>query len=107
MKLNNTVIAGIRVLYGLPMVIFGLNKFFGFASVAPPEDPTAQMFLGAMFSSYLANSVGILEIIGGILVAIPRTAFMGWLILLPVISNIVLFHLAHDLPGNGLWLFPT
>ncbi|MCU0450912.1 MAG: hypothetical protein MUC97_13915 [Bernardetiaceae bacterium] len=24
--------------------------------------------------------------------------------LTPVVANIVLFHLAHDLPGNGIWL---
>ncbi len=107
MKLDLKVIYTLRVLYGLPLIIFGLNKFLGFVEVAPPADLTAQMFLGAMFSSYLAPTVGLLEIVGGLLLVVPRTAFVGWLVLLPVITNIFLFHLAHDLPGNGIWLFPT
>ena len=34
------------------MLIFGLNKFFGFIPVEPPADNTAQQFMGAMFTSY-------------------------------------------------------
>lgn len=88
-------------------VVFGLNKFMGFADVAPPSDPVAQMFMGAMFSSYLAKIVGIVEIIGGILLLINKTEFIGFLLLFPIVFNIVLFHIAHDFIGNGIWLLPT
>lgn len=89
------------------MVVFGLNKFFGFIPVEPPADPTAQQFMGAMFSTYLFKVVALAEIIGGILLVIQKTKFIGWLILLPVIFNIVAFHIAHDFVGNGIWLAPT
>ncbi|MGB5645541.1 hypothetical protein [Muriicola sp.] len=89
------------------MVVFGLNKLFGFIPVEPPADPIAQNFMGAMFTSYLFVVVAIAEIIGGILLTIPRTRFLGWLLLLPVIFNIVAFHVAHDFIGNGIWLLPT
>lgn len=89
------------------MVIFGLNKFFGFIPVEPPADPTAQNFMGAMFTSYLFVVVAIAEILGGILLTIPKTRFLGWLLLLPVIFNIVAFHIAHDFIGNGIWLLPA
>ena len=49
------------------MVIFGLNKFFGFIPVEPPIDPIAQSFMGAMFTSYLFIVVALVEIVGGIL----------------------------------------
>ena len=91
----------------LAMVVFGLNKFFGFIPVEPPTDPIAQKFMGAMFSTYLFKVVALAEIIGGILLVIPKTKFIGWLILLPVIFNIVAFHIAHDFVGNGIWLAPT
>ena len=94
-------------LLALLMVVFGLNKFFGFIAVDPPADPVAQQFMGAMFTTYLFKVVAIAEIVGGILLIIPRTMLVGWIILLPVVFNIVAFHIAHDFVGNGIWLLPT
>lgn len=105
MKLSlQNILSGIL---GLLLIVFGLNKFLGFIPVEPPADPTAQQFMGMMFGSYLFAAVAITEIIGGILIAIPKTRFTGWLLLLPVIFNIVAFHIAHDFIGNGIWLLPT
>lgn len=97
----------LNVLFGVAMIVFGLNKFFGFIAVDPPADEMAQTFLGTMFTSYLVKLVALAEIIGGALLLIPRTAFLGSMILLPVTVNIVAFHLFHDLPGNGLWVITT
>lgn len=94
-------------LLAILMVIFGLNKFLGFIPVEPPVNPTAQQFMGAMFGSYLYVVVAITEIIGGILLIIPKTKFIGWLILIPIIFNIIAFHIAHDFIGNGIWLLPS
>lgn len=94
-------------LFGIGLIIFGLNKFLGFIPVEPPVDETAKMFLTTMFSSYLVTVVGAIEIIAGILFFFKRTVFLGIVILLPVMVNIVLFHLAHDLPGNGIWIVFT
>lgn len=103
-NLFNTIAA---IALSLPMIIFGLNKFLLFANVAPPTDKTAQMFLGAMFTSYLAKIVGITEIIGGGLVLLSKTRTLGWFLLLPIMANIIVFHFAHDMPGNMIWLFST
>lgn len=92
---------------GALMIIFGANKFLGFIPVEPPADETAQQFLGTMFTSYLFSVVAFAEITGGILLLIPKTRFLGWLLLLPVIFNIVSFHIAHDFVGNAIWLLPT
>lgn len=89
------------------MLVFGLNKFFGFIPVEPPADPTAQKFMGTMFTTYLYVTVAIAEIIGGILLLVPRLRFVGWLLLLPIIFNIAAFHIAHDFIGNGIWIVPT
>lgn len=103
-NLFNTIAA---IALSLPMIIFGLNKFLLFANVAPPTDKTAQMILGAMFTSYLAKIVGITEIIGGGLVLLSKTRTLGWFLLLPIMANIIVFHFAHDMPGNMIWLFST
>ncbi len=107
MKTQNITFLIAKLLLGVPLIFFGLNKFFGFVGVTPPNDPTAQAFLGAMFTSYLFKFVAASEVVGGVLLLIPRTAFLGALILTPVVANIAIFHLAHDLPGNGIWLLPT
>jgi putative oxidoreductase len=91
----------------LQFIIFGLNKFIWFVSPPPPTDPTALSFIGAMFGSYLAKFVGFFEIIGSILLLIKRTEFIGLLVLVPIMLNIVVFHLAHDNPGNGIWIIVT
>lgn len=96
-----------QILLALPMIIFGLNKFIGFADMPPPADQQAQVFLGAMFTSYLVVLVGATEIIGGLLLLVRRTSFLGFLVLSPVVVNIVVFHCAHDMPGNGIWLIVT
>lgn len=92
------------VLLSLQFIVFGLNKFLGFASPPPPTDAVALSFLGAMFGSYLGSLVGIIEVVGGILLLVPSTRFLGLLSLMPVVVNIVIFHLAHDNPGNGIWI---
>lgn len=94
-----------KVLLALLFMVFGSNKFIGFAELPLPEDAVAQQFLGAMFSSYLAPLVGGIQMIGGVLLLIPRTTFIGALVLLPVTVNIVFFHVVHDMPGNGMWIF--
>jgi len=103
--MNNKVAFIAKILLGVPLIIFGFNKFFLFANVAPPEGEIAQQFLGTMFGTYLAKFVGFIEIVGGVLLLIPKTSFVGMLLLLPVVANISVFHFAHDLPGNGIWLF--
>nr|WP_297919568.1 hypothetical protein [uncultured Allomuricauda sp.] len=91
----------------LVMVVFGLNKFLGFIPVEPPMDPTAQRFLGSMFTTYLFKVVAMAEIIGGVLLMFPKVRLLGWLILSPVVFNIVSFHIAHDFIGNGIWIIPS
>ncbi len=105
--MKKKAIHGFYGLLAILMLVFGLNKFFNFIPVTPPVDPTAQQFLGTMFTSYLFVVVALAEIVGGILLLLPKTRFLGWLVLLPIIFNIIAFHIAHDFIGNGIWLLPT
>jgi uncharacterized membrane protein YphA (DoxX/SURF4 family) len=107
LKMKNVFSVATRILLALPFIVFGLNKFLMFANMPPPADPTAQTFLGAMFTSYLFKLVAISEIGAGVLLLSNRTAFLGSLLLLPVTVNIGLFHLSHDMPGNGIWILTT
>lgn len=102
MKSKLTLIASI--LLGLVFVVFGLNFFLKFLPVpAPPEGSPAAQFMGAMFVTGMLNVVKVLEIAGGILVAIPRTRNIGLLVLGPIVVNILLFNI---LIAPGGWTQP-
>jgi len=80
-------------LLGLVFIVFGSNFFLHFIPIPkPPEGSPAAMFMGGMFASGLLAFVKILEIAGGVLVAIPATRNLGLLILGPIIVNIFAFH---------------
>ena len=91
-------------LLGLVFVIFGLNFFLKFLPVpSPPADSAAAAFMGAMFTTGFLTLVKVLEIIGGILVAIPKTRNFGLLILGPIVVNILFFNI---LIAPGEWTQP-
>lgn len=97
------------VLLGLLFLIFGLNFFFQFIPMpADPSPDTAphKMFMAAMFSTGYLTFVKILEIVGGILVAVPRTRNLGLLVLGPIVVNILAFHVFLT-QGAGLFEPPV
>jgi uncharacterized membrane protein YphA (DoxX/SURF4 family) len=58
----------------------------------PPEGTPAGMFMGALGPTGYMTFVKVLELLGGILVAIPRTRNFGLLVLGPILVNILAFH---------------
>ena len=95
-----------------PMIAGGLlGLLFLFASVAflfnlmdappPPEGSPTAMFMGAMFPTGYLHFVKVLELLGAVLVAIPKTRRLGLLVLGPIIVNILAFHIFIS-KGEGL-----
>jgi putative oxidoreductase len=83
------------VLLGLAFVVFGSNFFLNF--IPMPNDPSPadaphKLFMGALFPTGYLAFVKVLEMLGGVLVAVPRTRNIGLLILGPIIVNILCFH---------------
>lgn len=93
MKDKAPIIAG--GLLGLTFIAFGLNHFISFlpAPPSPPEGSPPAMFFGALFASGYLSFIKAAEIIGGLLVAIPKTRNFGLLILGPVVVNILAFQI--------------
>jgi len=92
-------------LLGLAFIVFGLNFFMKFLPIPPPPaDTPAAAFMGALFGSGFLAFVKVLEILGGILVAIPKTRNFGLLILVPIIVNIWAYHVF--LARDGIWQPP-
>jgi hypothetical protein len=83
-------------LLGLLFLVFGLNFFLHF--IPMPDDPSPtdaphKLFMAATFPTGFLAFVKVCEILGGVLVAIPKTRNIGLLVLGPIIINILAFHL--------------
>ena len=88
MKQLPNIIGG---LLGLAFLTFGINFFFPFLPPLPrPEagSPPA-MFFGAIYMTGFLSFIKSLEIIGAILVAIPKTRNWGLLLLGPIVVGII------------------
>jgi hypothetical protein len=93
-------IAGI--LLGLLFMMSAVVVLFGFAPAPElPEGTPMAMFMGAFGPTGYMTFVKVLELIGGILLAIPRTRNFGLLVLGPIIVNILAFHVFIT-KGEGL-----
>lgn len=98
-------IAGI--LLGLLFIMSAVVVLFGLVAMTPPPERTpAAMFFGAFGPTGYLTFVKVLELLGGILVAIPRTRNFGLMILGPILGpilvNILAFH-AFITKGAGLF----
>ena len=81
------------LLLGLAFVFFGLNFFFHFVAVPGPKEGTpAANFLGAMYGSGYLTTVKVLEILGGILLIVPRTRVIGLILVGAILFNIACVH---------------
>ena len=91
------------ILLGLLFVMSAVVVLFGLAPVPPmPEGTPMAMFMGAFAPTGYMTFVKVLELIGGVLVAIPRTRNFGLLVLGPIIVNVLAFH-AFIMKGEGLF----
>lgn len=97
MDSNFTKIA--RILLGLALILFGINKFYSFIPMPQPPQHAAE-FLGSLSETgYLMTFVAVLEIVIGLMLLFNLWVPFALLLLLPISINIVLFHLFLDLPS--------
>lgn len=103
--MKNKILFILALLFGLMFINAGLNKFLNY--MPPPEEmPEALLkdFQALMEISWLMPLVGLAELIGGILIIIPRTRALGALIILPVMVGILLANTVVDMSGFAIAL---
>lgn len=103
--MKNKILFVLTLLFGLMMVNSGLNKLFNYMPM--PEMTEEQMALFGAFAKivWLMPLVAIAEIVGGILIVIPRFRALGAIVIFPVMVGILAHHLIHD-PGMATLIIP-
>ncbi len=89
-------------LMGLLFAWGGISYLFKLVEM-PPQTGDMATFMKLFGDTGYMTSIKIFELIGGILLFLPKTRAIGWLVILPISINILLFelHLAHQ-PGIGV-----
>lgn len=88
-----------RILLGVILLAFGLNKFFQI--IPPPDFPVdAKKFFDSLGETgYVLQVVGVLEVLIGLMLVLKKWVAFALILLAPISANILFFHLFLDLPG--------
>lgn len=100
--MNSKIFLILRILFGLFLLFFGLNKFFDFV-VFVPETEAAVQYLQALEVTKTMLLVAILEIIAGISLLINKFGALFMVILISISVNAVLYHATLEpstIPGS-------
>ena len=96
MKIATNIVGG---LLGFIFVAISLMILLGLAPKPENPPPLVAQFMGVFVASGWLIVVKVCELIGGILVAIPKTRNFGLLILGPIVINILCFHILVEKGG--------
>ncbi|WP_036383800.1 DoxX family membrane protein [Muricauda sp. MAR_2010_75] len=90
----------LALLFGLMFTNAGLDKFFHYMPM-PEEMPEELVsdFQAFMEIAWLLPLVALAELVGGILIIIPKTRALGALIILPVMVGILLVNTVVNTSG--------
>lgn len=96
--MNPKISMGLRIVFGLFCLIFGVNKFAHFLPL--PEIPGDG---GTLMSIYATSGflkiIGVLEIIGGLLLLVGKYVPLTLTIMIAIMFNAAIFHALHDPPA--------
>lgn len=93
--MKNKIFLVVRIVFGVFLLVFGLDHFFGYLPF-PEMSSEANQYFGALVSTGVMQLVGAVEIAAGIAFIINRYGALMAFILMSVSINAVLFHLFLD-----------
>ena len=96
--MNSKVFMVARILLGLFVLFFGLNKFFHFMDMGEMSE-AAGAYFGALTSTKTMTMVAIVEIAAGLALITNKFGALMAVILMSVSVNAVLFHITLE-PGS-------
>lgn len=98
--MKNKILFVLSLLFGLLFINGGLNKFLNYMPM-PENLPEKMQKAMAAFNEigWLMPLVGAAEVVGGVLIIIPRFRALGALVILPVMAGIVFTNIVQDASG--------
>lgn len=97
----NIPVTVVRILLGLPLVIFGLNAFLNF--IPQPTTPLpegAAAFAGALAKSgYMMQLIGVTQLIVGVMLVTNRFVPLALALFAPFMVNSIAFHVFLEPSG--------
>ncbi|MDO5972119.1 DoxX family membrane protein [Flavivirga aquimarina] len=96
--MNSKVFMIVRILLGLFVLFFGLNKFFHFMAMEEMSTEAGAYF-GALSSAKVITLVAVIEIVAGLALIFNKFGALLALILMSISVNAVLFHATLE-PGS-------
>lgn len=98
--MKNKITFVLSLLFGLMFINAGLNKFLNYMPM--PENLPEKMLKAMnafMEIGWLMPLVGAVEVLGGLLIIIPKTRALGALMIFPIMVGIVLTNIVQDTSG--------
>lgn len=98
--MKNKITFVLSLLFGLMFINAGLNKFLNYMPM--PENLPEKMLKAMnafMEIGWLMPLVGVVEVLGGLLIIIPKTRALGALMIFPIMVGIVLTNIVQDSSG--------
>lgn len=94
---------GTRILLFIAFLPSGLKKVMGERfTLLPIENPIGFFFEALYRTGFYWNFLGIMQLIAGLLLLIPRTSFFGALLYLPIIINIFIIVSSMHFKGTPI-----
>lgn len=94
--MNSTFTKILRLLLGVSLLIFGINKFIGFIPMFEMPVAAANFMESLETTGYVLYVVAVLEIIIGFLLLLNKWVPFSLVLLAPISVNILLFHIFLD-----------
>jgi len=89
----------VRLLLGLLLLVFGLNKFFFYLPAPEGMSADAGAYFDALSSTKVVTLVAVVEVLTGLALIFNKFGALMAVILMSVSVNAVLYHATLD-PGN-------
>jgi putative oxidoreductase len=98
--MKNKILFVVSLLFGLMFINSGLNKIFQYMPM-PKDMPENMMKLVEAFAviAWLMPLIAVVEIIGGVLVIIPKYRALGAIMIFPIMVGILLTHIFNAPSG--------
>ena len=106
--MKNKILFVVSLLFGLMFINSGLNKIFQYMPM-PKDMPENMVKLVEAFAaiSWLMPLIAVVEVIGGVLVIIPKYRALGAMMIFPVMVGILLTHIFNAPSGLPIALVLT